>query len=87
MVDVAQLVERRIVIPVVEGSIPFVHPIFERRLVKTRRLFSFGSVADLELGSRVGFSVRYHTFGGPECRFQALFRCWPELVKSRRAEV
>lgn len=27
MVGVAQLVERRIVIPVVEGSIPFVHPI------------------------------------------------------------
>ncbi len=30
MVDVAQLVERRIVIPVVEGSIPFVHPIFQK---------------------------------------------------------
>lgn len=26
MVDVAQLVERRIVIPVVVGSIPIVHP-------------------------------------------------------------
>ncbi len=28
MVDVAQLVERRIVTPVVVGSIPIVHPIF-----------------------------------------------------------
>jgi hypothetical protein len=28
VVTVAQLVERRIVIPVVEGSIPFSHPIF-----------------------------------------------------------
>ena len=28
MVDVAQLVELRIVIPAVEGSNPFVHPIF-----------------------------------------------------------
>ena len=28
MVDVAQLVEPRIVIPVVAGSIPVVHPIF-----------------------------------------------------------
>ena len=28
MVGVAQLVERRIVIPVVVGSIPIVHPIF-----------------------------------------------------------
>ena len=33
MVGVAQLVERRIVIPVVVGSIPIVHPIFfQRRL-------------------------------------------------------
>ena len=30
MVNVAQSVERRIVIPVVEGSIPFVHPIFDQ---------------------------------------------------------
>jgi hypothetical protein len=29
MVDVAQSVERRIVIPVVVGSIPIVHPILE----------------------------------------------------------
>ena len=31
MVGVAQLVERRIVIPVVVGSIPIVHPIFQKR--------------------------------------------------------
>jgi hypothetical protein len=30
MVGVAQLVEHGIVTPVVEGSIPFVHPIFEK---------------------------------------------------------
>ena len=30
MVGVAQLVEPRIVIPVVEGSSPFIHPIFKR---------------------------------------------------------
>ncbi len=30
MVGVAQLVEHRIVAPGVEGSIPFVHPIFSR---------------------------------------------------------
>ena len=33
MVDVAQLVERRFVVPVVVGSIPIVHPI-SRRLVR-----------------------------------------------------
>ena len=33
MVGVAQLVEHGIVTPVVEGSIPFVHPIFERRQI------------------------------------------------------
>ena len=31
MVGVAQLVEHGIVTPVVEGSIPFVHPIFKRK--------------------------------------------------------
>lgn len=30
MVDVAQLVELRIVTPAVEGSIPFVHPTFPK---------------------------------------------------------
>ena len=30
MVGVAQLVEHGIVTPVVEGSIPFVHPIFKK---------------------------------------------------------
>ena len=30
MVGVAQLVEHGIVTPVVEGSIPFVHPIFRK---------------------------------------------------------
>ena len=30
MVGVAQLVEHRIVAPGVEGSIPFVHPIFQK---------------------------------------------------------
>ena len=35
MVDVAQLVERRIVIPVVVGSIPIVHPKFlESRVLR-----------------------------------------------------
>ena len=29
MVDVAQLVEPRVVVPVVVGSIPIVHPTFE----------------------------------------------------------
>ena len=29
MVSVAQMVERRIVAPVAEGSIPFTHPIIE----------------------------------------------------------
>ena len=33
MVDVAQLVERRFVVPVVVGSIPIVHPI-SRRLIR-----------------------------------------------------
>ena len=31
MVGVAQLVEHRIVTPVVVGSIPIVHPIFEKK--------------------------------------------------------
>ena len=34
MVDVAQLVEPRIVIPVVEGSNPFAHPSFWLFLLK-----------------------------------------------------
>ena len=33
MVGVAQLVEHGIVTPVVEGSIPFVHPIFKKRQI------------------------------------------------------
>jgi hypothetical protein len=37
MVGVAQLVERRIVTPVVVGSIPIVHPIFRKRQVHTWR--------------------------------------------------
>jgi hypothetical protein len=38
MVDVAQLVERRIVIPVVVGSIPIVHPKFlEFRVFRLKR--------------------------------------------------
>lgn len=42
MVDVAQLVERRIVIPVVEGSIPFVHPIFQKAPDENPAPFAFG---------------------------------------------
>ena len=37
MVGVAQLVERRIVTPVVVGSIPIVHPIFRSRQVNAWR--------------------------------------------------
>lgn len=37
MVGVAQLVERRIVTPVVVGSIPIVHPIFRDRQVNAWR--------------------------------------------------
>ena len=45
MVGVAQLVEHGIVTPVVEGSIPFVHPIFRKnaRLIVWR--FCFKSLA------------------------------------------
>lgn len=51
MVDVAQLVELRIVTPAVEGSIPFVHPIysfiaFRRRCARVAEL-----VDALDLGS------------------------------------
>ena len=43
MVGVAQLVERWIVIPVVVGSIPIVHPIFLKRRLDREigRLFVF----------------------------------------------
>ncbi len=37
MVDVAQLVERRIVIPVVVGSSPITHPIFLRAVSSVGR--------------------------------------------------
>jgi hypothetical protein len=36
MVDVAQLVEPRIVIPVVAGSSPVVHPLFQTRYFQIR---------------------------------------------------
>ena len=38
MVNVAQLVELRNVTPVVEGSIPFVHPIFVALVVQLDRI-------------------------------------------------
>jgi hypothetical protein len=41
MVDVAQLVERRIVIPVVVGSSPIVHPTSERQGRFGKRLSRF----------------------------------------------
>ena len=44
MVIVAQLVEPRIVIPVVEGSSPFIHP--------TRSMAQFGSAPGLGPGGR-----------------------------------
>ena len=44
MVVVAQLVEPRIVIPVVEGSSPFIHP--------TRSMAQFGSAPGLGPGGR-----------------------------------
>ena len=39
MVGVAQLVEHGIVTPVVEGSIPFVHPIFRKRQINNLACF------------------------------------------------
>ncbi len=47
MVDVAQLVEHRIVAPAVEGSIPFVHPKFMGTVVLGDRAFL--AVWDLRL--------------------------------------
>ena len=45
MVGVAQLVEHGIVTPVVEGSIPFVHPIFRKAPDLTVwRLFCFSGL-------------------------------------------
>ncbi len=69
MVGVAQLVERWIVIPVVVGSIPIVHPIFVgRRLTQVWRL-CFKRFADvvklvdtLDLGS-----------SGASCKSSSLF--------------
>jgi hypothetical protein len=47
MVGVAQLVEHGIVTPVVEGSIPFVHPIFRKAPDLTVwRLFCFSGFSD-----------------------------------------
>ena len=48
MVDVAQLVESRIVIPVVVGSSPIVHPIFSLQLFKNcRKTMNSGLLAQL----------------------------------------
>ena len=50
MVGVAQLVEHGIVTPVVEGSIPFVHPIFrEAPDLTVWRLFCFSGSSDWRL--------------------------------------
>ena len=43
LVDVAQLVEHRIVIPVVAGSIPVIHPIFPLKITKFSSLWIFNS--------------------------------------------
>ena len=56
MVGVAQLVEHRIVAPGVEGSIPFVHPIFQNaRRIAWRFRFKHADVVKLvdtpDLGS------------------------------------
>ncbi len=42
MVAVAQMVERRIVIPVVVGSIPIVHPIYSNKYL------AISEIADLD---------------------------------------
>ena len=54
MVGVAQLVEHGIVTPVVEGSIPFVHPIFrEAPDLTVWRLFCFSGSSIQRLQFRV----------------------------------
>ena len=44
MVGVAQLAEHRVVAPVVEGSIPFTHPIFFAPVAQLDRAPDFESV-------------------------------------------
>lgn len=44
MVTVAQLVESRIVIPVVAGSSPVGHPKFQARIISLCGLFSFAPI-------------------------------------------
>ena len=50
LVDVAQLVEHRVVVPVVVGSSPTVHPNLYNRLIKSSGCGAIGSA--LALGAR-----------------------------------
>ena len=56
MVDVAQLVESRIVIPVVVGSSPIVHP----RMHKKARIFELPSKSWIQNFWRAVFFMKYH---------------------------
>ncbi len=60
VVDVAQLVELRVVIPAVEGSSPFVHPIY--RLVSSLVRLTFLDQVFFQVS--VGFGRSFHGYTG-----------------------
>ena len=53
MVGVAQLVEPRVVIPVVVGSSPIVHPTFSENVARRGGLLHFAVVVRLQQGLNV----------------------------------
>ena len=51
MVDVVQLVERQIVVLVVEGSNPFIHPIIYNIILGCRQAVRHGTLTPASVGS------------------------------------
>ena len=62
MVGVAQLVEPRIVIPVVVGSSPIVHPTFFAEVVELVDTLDLGSSASRRESSSLSFRTIFSSF-------------------------
>ena len=72
MVDVAQLVESRIVIPVVVGSSPIIHP-------------RSGPLAQLVEQETLNLLVESSSLSGPTNTYKGLAFCWPFVISKWRS--
>ena len=85
MVGVAQLVEHRIVAPGVEGSIPFVHPIFQSaRRIAWRFRFKPADVVKLVDTPDLGSGAARCEISSLSVRTNASFQQIADLLENAR---